>query len=293
VSVLVFGKNGQLARELSLAVAGRGDEWRFVGSGEADLRVPGAAGALVRTSAPALVVNAAAFTDVDGAESRSDEAFRINGTAAGEIANATAEVGAGLIHVSTDYVFDGSARKPIAEDAPVNPLGAYGRSKWKGEEAVRSANGRHAIIRTSWLVSPFGHNFLKTMLRLAKERDEIGVVDDQVGRPTVAADLAAAVVAIHDRWSDVEPDTYHLAGGGEPGSWADLAEEIMGASVKAGGDSAQIRPIASFYYPTPARRPAYSVLDCSRAERRLGITLSNWRQSVARTVERVLRSPQP
>lgn len=287
--VLVFGRNGQLARSLALA-ASRFPQLtlEFAGRSELDLAIPGSAAAFIADRRPELIVNCAAFTAVDEAESKVDEAFQLNAHAPGEIAMAAEGIGAGLIHVSTDYVFDGSSAEPYVEDAPADPINVYGRSKLAGERAVAGSGATHAIVRTSWLVSPVGHNFVRTMLRLAEERDEIAVVADQFGRPTEAGDLAEALLSMAGSWDMVCPGLFHIAGGGEPTSWADIAELVMERRRAQAGRSATIRRIASADYPTPARRPQRSVLDCRKAARELGIALPDWRRSLAALADRLM-----
>lgn len=287
--VLVIGREGQLARSLSAASPRfRQLALEFAGRPEIDLAVAGSAAAVIAERRPGLIVNCAAFTAVDEAERKVDEAFAVNGRAAGEIAVAAAEVGAGVIHVSTDYVFDGRSAKPYAETAPTNPVNVYGSSKLAGERAVAESGAAHAIVRTSWLVSPFGHNFVRTMLRLADERDEIAVVADQFGRPTAAGDLAEALLTMAASWDKVRPGLFHIAGGGEPASWADVAELVMARRRERNGRSATIRRIASTDYPTPAARPRRSVLDCRKAERELAIVLPDWRRSLAALTDRLM-----
>lgn len=266
--------------------------WKFVGRDGVDLLEPGAAACVIEALRPNVIVNTAAFTDVDGAESSPQDALRLNAEAAGEIARAARSAEAGIIHLSTDYVFDGTEQTPISEDTPTNPLSVYGATKLAGEEAVAAATSEHVIIRTSWIVSPFGRNFLKTMLRLAGDRDEIAVVADQFGRPTPANDLAAALYSIVHRWHAIEKGVYHLAGGGEPTSWAGFAEHIMAARRRVLGSAASIRPIPTKDYPVAAKRPQYSVLDGSKARRRLDVSLPDWKPGVDQIVERVLASTE-
>lgn len=223
--ILVFGQTGQVAREL----AARVPEALFLGRDAADLSDPDACAAALRAAAPSAVINAAAYTAVDRAEAEEDLATRINGAAPGAMAVAAAELGVPFVHISTDYVFDGAGTAPFAPDAPVGPLGAYGRSKLAGEEAVRAVGGVHAILRTSWVVSAHGGNFVKTMLRLGAERDSLSIVADQVGGPTAAGDIAAACLKIAARLA-ADPGksgTYHFAGAPDV-SWADFAREIFG-----------------------------------------------------------------
>jgi dTDP-4-dehydrorhamnose reductase len=289
MKILVIGRSGQLARSLAAAGA-RFPELalEFVGRPEIDLCVAGSTAALIDERSPELIINCAAFTAVDEAEGKADEAFQVNARAPGEIGLAAARAGAGLIHVSTDYVFDGSSADAYDEGAPTNPVNVYGHSKLAGERAIAESGATHAIVRTSWLVSPYGHNFVRTMLRLADERDEIAVVADQVGRPTEAGDLAEALLAMAASWAKVRPGVFHVAGGGEPASWADVAELVMARRRAHGGRSTTIRRIASAGYPTAAVRPQRSVLDCRKAERELAIALPDWRRSLAALADRLV-----
>lgn len=289
MNVLVIGRNGQLAQCLA-AVAVRFPTLKlnFAGRPDLDLAIPGSATAAIHQGNFDLVVNAAAYTQVDRAESEPDQAFCINASAAGEIGFAADRSGAGVIHISTDYVFDGRSGVPYDEEAPVNPLNVYGRSKLAGEDAIRADCPRHVIVRTSWLVSPFGQNFVQTMLRLSDERDEISVVADQFGRPTAVPELAAALLGIAERWNTVKFGTYNIAGGGDPASWADVADLVMDARRSVVSNAPVIRRIRTDEYPTAAERPRYSVLDCMKAQRYLGIASPDWRESVAKIARDVL-----
>ena len=285
--VLVTGLQSQLARSLQEKALVHPDiQLELAGRPQLELSEPGRAAAIIAERRPDVVINAAAYTMVDQAESEPELAFRINGDAAGEVAAAAREVGAKVIQISTDYVFDGNAAAPYTEDAPTAPLGVYGRSKLAGEEQVRAGNPDHLIVRTSWVYSPFGHNFVKTMLRLAADRNELRIVSDQKGCPTSALDLADALLATLSRVRDWGA-TYHLAAP-EPCSWADLASAVFEASRTAGGPSADVIPIPTAEYPTPARRPMYSVLDSGRFARDFGIRLPRWENSVADVVERLV-----
>lgn len=285
--VLLTGREGQVARSL-IEKATSMPELELVPAGrpEADLAAAGSVARVIRALVPDLVINAAAHTAVDLAEDELELAFRINAEAAGEAAAAAREVGAGIIQLSTDYVFDGSASEPYAEDAPTNPLSVYGRSKLAGEDAVRSANPEHIILRTAWIYSPFGRNFVRTMVGAARERNEVRVVDDQHGSPTSALDLAEAILAIAARWPAGSGATYHLAGSGTA-SWFDMAGEVMANCRRLGLPAAEVLPIRTADWPTRAVRPPFAVLDCARIERDLGLRLSDWRQSVAAVVERL------
>ncbi|MGQ3031182.1 MAG: dTDP-4-dehydrorhamnose reductase, partial [Ferrovibrionaceae bacterium] len=239
---------------------------------------PETATAVVAAMKPGVVVNAAAYTAVDKAESDADQAFLVNRDGPAALARAAAAVGAPLIHVSTDYVFDGTKDGAYTEDDPVAPVSVYGRSKEAGERAVREAAERHVILRTAWVYSPFGNNFVKTMLRLGAEREELRVVADQRGCPTAAADIAAAIVRLAG--ADHGWGTYHYSGAG-PTTWHGFAEAIFaGAAARGAKVPARVTAIGTADYPTPAVRPANSVLDCSRIDRVHGIVARNWREAL-------------
>lgn len=288
--ILVTGRDGQLARSLAeRSTSQPGLELQFAARPQSDLAVPGSVGAAIRDARPDLVVSAAAYTAVDKAEQEGDLAHRINAEAVGEIAQAAASVAAPVIHVSTDYVFGGTGNSPMREEEPIAPLGAYGQTKADGEAALRAGQGDHLILRTAWVYSPFGANFVKTMLRLSQDRDEIPVVADQVGSPTNALDLADVILALAARrlagdasgWGE----TYHAAGSGRA-SWADFAAEIMRLS----GSDTRIRPIATADFPTPAKRPAWSVLDGGKLHRQFGLALPHWRESLPAVVARLAKN---
>ena len=288
--ILLTGREGQVARSL-LKKALEWPELELIPAGrpEVELAEPGSIARVIRAVVPDLVINAAAFTAVDQAEDEPDLAFRINAEAAGEAAAAARELGAGIIQLSTDYVFDGQKSTPYTEDAATNPVSVYGRSKLAGEEAVRAANPEHVVLRTAWVYSPFGRNFVKTMAAAAHDRDVLNVVDDQFGSPTSALDLADAILAIAARWPAGSGRTYHLAGAGSA-NWYELATEVMAHCARLGLPTAEIRPITTADWPTKAVRPPYAVLDCSRIETDLDIRLPDWRPSVAATVERLATS---
>jgi dTDP-4-dehydrorhamnose reductase len=283
MKVLVTGRSGQLARSLAERVTAC--ELIAVGRPELDLEIPGSADAAIRRIGPDVVINTAAYTDVDRAEDEPDRAFQINAEGAREVAAACAALGVPIIQISTDYVFDGSLSGTYAEDAPVAPLGIYGRSKLAGEEQVRAANPRHMILRTAWVYSSFGRNFVKTMFDAAATRDELRVVADQRGSPTSALDLADALVQLAARW-DERGATYHLACAGEA-SWYELACEVMRCRERIGLPVARIEPIATSDWPTTAKRPPNSVLNSAKLERDFGFQLPDWRTSVAKVVERL------
>jgi len=267
MTILVFGAGGQVGRE---ALARGGESVVSARRAEADLGETGAAARLIARVRPAAVINAAAFTAVDRAESERALAFRVNAEAAGEIARAAADAGARLIHLSTDYVFDGSAAGPLAEDAPTGPLSAYGQSKLEGEQRVLGACPGAIVLRTSWVFAGHGANFVRTMLRLAAEKKPLRIVADQRGGPTPAGALADACLALARR--DGPGGIYHLQGAPAV-SWAEFAKAIFAAAAL----DATVEPIATANYPTPARRPLYTVLDCSKIARDYGIVQPDWR----------------
>jgi len=276
--LLITGSNGQLGTELTRQAGGH--EVLAADYQQLDITDAGAVKHCVDKLRPDVVINAAAYTAVDRAEEDRDAAFAVNREGPAHLAAACARLGIPLVHVSTDYVFDGSKRDAYVETDPVSPLGVYGASKLAGEEAVRKACAQHLILRTSWVFSAHGHNFVKTMLRVGAEREELGVVADQRGKPTAAAELARLILAVlpgaEGQWG-----TYHLAQP-EPTSWHGFAEAIF---AEAGAQGMQlrvrsVRPIASEEYPTPAKRPKNSVLDCAKFETTFGLPIRPWRESL-------------
>jgi dTDP-4-dehydrorhamnose reductase len=265
-------------------------ELEFAGRPELELAVEGSAAAAIDRFHPDVVINAAAYTAVDRAEDEPELVMRINAQGAREVAGAAAAIGATVIQLSTDYVFDGALDRAYREDDRTGPINVYGSSKLRGEEAVREANPRHLIVRTSWVVSPFGRNFAKAMVEAARSRDVLNVVDDQRGRPTSALDLADALLAILDRWAAGDTigqgRTYHVANAGEA-SWLELAREIMEECRRIGAPAAEVRSIASSEWPTRAQRPRNSVLDCGRFEEEIGWAMPDWRPSVRAIVRRL------
>jgi len=259
----------------------------FLARPEIDLTEPAGLAARIAAANPSLVINAAAYTAVDKAESEPETAHAINAVAPGEIARGAAAAGAPVIHVSTDYVFDGTMKRPYREDDPISPLGVYGRTKLAGEQRVAEANPHHVIVRTAWVYSAHGANFVKTMLRLGAERDELAIVSDQVGCPTSAEDLATAILAIADKILH-DPDAgdlgvTHVCGTGIA-SWYDLAAAVFAALPEGDGRKPRVRPILTEDYPTPATRPANSRLDTGRLERQFGFVMPNWVDSVRKVV---------
>lgn len=285
---LVIGRQGQL----STALEEIWPEAEFWGLDRADLTRPAEVEAAVAGSGARLVVNAAAYTAVDKAESEPDLAQLINADGAGAVARGAAAAGAAVVHVSTDYVFDGSKAGEWTEDDPVAPLGVYGRSKLAGERQVAAATPRHAILRTAWVYAPYGHNFVKTMLRLGAERDELRVVADQRGKPTSALDLADAIAAIAPRLAEAGPGDagfglFNYSGAGAT-HWAGFAEEIFRqAEGRLIAKAPRVTHIASAEYPTPATRPANSALDCGKFERVFGVRTVPWREALARVLDRL------
>lgn len=286
--ILVIGRTGQLARALGVSGAGRA-EMRFLGRETVDLTVPGQAARAIRAGRPDLVINATAFTGVDDAEARREAAFRINGTAVGEVAAAAAAADAALIHISTDYVFDGAKTGAYAETDPVNPVNVYGASKRAGETAALSENPRTVVLRTAWLYSPWGRNFVLTMLKLACGNRRLRIVDDQFGNPTSALDLADACMAIAPRLAATPPESplwglYHYAGRGTC-SWAGFAAGLFRQAARRGAPMPVIEPIAAAEYPTRAARPANSALDCAKFEVAFALETVPWPQALARVLE--------
>ena len=288
---LVTGQRGQLVTALAER-APEGIDVLTLGRPELDLADHASIADAFDGEAADIVINAAAYTAVDKAESEPDLAMRVNGAGAGLVADRARELGAPVIQISTDYVFDGALDRPYREEDATAPLGAYGRSKLAGEEAAMAANPRCAILRTAWVYSPFGANFVKTMLRLGETREEMRVVADQRGGPTNALDMADAIFAIALKMlAQPGPEDYgvfHLTGQGEA-TWAEFAGAIFTHAQAFGRKPVRVTPIATADYPTPARRPANSRLDGARLERVYGVRLPPWRESLGPVVERLLR----
>lgn len=281
MTILVFGKTGQVARELR-AVAPVMAPIIALGREEADLAVPGACATAIDHYAPTAVINAAAYTAVDRAEDEEELATQINGAAPAEMAIACAARNIPFVHLSTDYVFDGGSDAPWRPDDPVAPISAYGRSKLAGEQGVAVAGGRYAILRTSWVFSAHGQNFVKTMLRLGGERDQLRVVADQIGGPTPAASIARACLTIADQLANDrgKSGTYHFAGAPDV-SWAGFARAIFAQAALA----CDVADIGTADYPTPARRPANSRLDCSATQAVFGIKQPDWQGGLAAVLQ--------
>jgi dTDP-4-dehydrorhamnose reductase len=292
IKVLVTGTEGQVARALAERATGYPElDLIFAGRPHLDLLKPETIVRTVRQYAPDVVVSAAAYTAVDRAEVEADLAMRINCDAAGQLARSAKAMDAKLIHLSTDYVYDGVKRLPYFETDSVGPQTVYGRSKLAGELQVHAQHPDAIILRTAWVYSPFGRNFVKTMLDLARTRDQMSVVGDQRGNPTSANDIADAVLTIIERWSS-EPalgagECYHCAGSGEA-TWYDLARHIFETSRAIGGPFSEVTPISSSEWPTKAKRPRNSRLDCSKVLRDFAFQAANWRPSIDDVVLRLV-----
>ncbi len=293
--ILVTGREGQVVRALVKLASSRPELVVVpVGRPDFDLTSPVSPLALFQGFRPDLIVNAAAYTAVDQAETEPDEARAANSRGAGLAAAAAASLNVSIIQISTDYVFAGDGEHPYRETDPVGPAGVYGASKLAGERAVAEANPNHAILRTAWVYAAEGKNFVRTMLRLAKSRDEVGVVADQVGNPTSAADIAEGIIKVAFNLVQRPDDhalrgTFHMTAAGET-SWAGFAEAIFMEAERRGGPSAMVRPIATSDYPTPARRPANSRLDCRKLHQAHGVALPPWQDGLARCIETISMS---
>ncbi|MDX9881842.1 MAG: dTDP-4-dehydrorhamnose reductase [Prolixibacteraceae bacterium] len=278
--LLITGANGQLGSEIK-KVSGQFPELEFLFTDVAELDItnPEKVAAFFSENKPAFLINCAAYTAVDKAEADEETARLINATAVSILAEQSAKVNCRMIHISTDYVFDGKASQPYTEDAPVNPQSAYGRTKLEGEQLCMKNNPQSIIIRTAWLYSAFGNNFVKTMLRLGRERDELRIVADQIGNPTNAADLAHAILTIISSvvagQKPFETGIYHYSNEGIA-SWYDFTVAI----IKHAGLSCKVIPITTDEYPLPAPRPAYSVMDKSKIKRIFGIEIPHWKESL-------------
>jgi dTDP-4-dehydrorhamnose reductase len=292
----VVGERGQVAQALGRECAARGHTWQLAGRATADITDRDTLTATIKAFGPHLVINAAAYTAVDKAEDDARQAFLLNRDGAANVAAAAASVGAPLVHLSTDYVYDGAKPSPYVETDQPHPLGVYGASKLAGETAIAARGVNAVILRTSWLCSPNGNNFIKTMLRLASQRDEVGVVDDQWGAPTFAADLAHAIISIAESLLSSDDcagfaGVYHATGSGET-TWYRFARAIMQGSADRGGPSCGVRAITTPEYPTRAKRPANSRLDCSKLARTFGIHLPPWQSSLETCLDQLLTTSQ-
>ncbi len=291
VDLLLTGANGQVGWEI--ARRAKGATLRAFDRAGLDISQRDAVMAVVAATRPKVVINAGAYTAVDKAESERDAAFAINRDGPANLAEACANTGAMLVHISTDYVFDGTKTGAYVETDATSPLGVYGASKLAGEEAVRAGTPRHVILRTAWVHGIHGNNFVKTMLRLAKERDTLRVVDDQHGCPTFAGDLAEAILAIAQRAiaGTVPADghgTFHCVGAGET-TWCGFARKIVAEAAPHLGKQPKVDAIATADYPTPAKRPANSVLDCAKLARVYGLALRRWEDGLAEMLTGTLK----
>ncbi|CAN7470950.1 dTDP-4-dehydrorhamnose reductase [Phyllobacterium sp. LjRoot231] len=290
--IVVTGREGQVVRSLTeRAVHHSSIELIALGRPELDLARPETIVDAIHAARPDLVVSAAAYTAVDQAEDEPELAQAINAIGAGAVAQAAAEMGAPVIHLSTDYVFSGEGEKPYVETDPTGPRSAYGRSKLDGELAVGAANSRHLILRTAWVYSPFGKNFVKTMLTLAENRDTVSVVSDQWGNPTSALDIADGILHVADRLrTDSAFDAfgiYHLAGTGNT-NWSSFAREIFAASSQRGGPKAEVKDILTAEYPTKAMRPLNSRLSTDRFFGVFDWRAPKWNVSLASVIDKLV-----
>ncbi|MCW0375734.1 dTDP-4-dehydrorhamnose reductase [Xanthomonas sacchari] len=294
MSVLVFGGNGQVGQELLRALARQGPVVATTRSGQlpdgracerADFDQPQTLGELLDRLRPTAVVNAAAYTAVDRAEQDAEAAHRANAESPAAIAAWCAVQGVPLVHYSTDYVFDGQGTQPYPEDAPTAPLGVYGATKLAGEQAIRSSGAQHLIFRTAWVYAAHGNNFLRTMLRVGADRDELRVVADQVGTPTPAALISDVTARVLAQRTALPSGTWHLTATGET-TWHGFAEAIFAEAVAAGllPRAPRVLPITTAEYPTPAKRPAYSRLDVSRLQRDFALELPQWRDGLRQVI---------
>jgi dTDP-4-dehydrorhamnose reductase len=288
MKILVAGRNGQVARALAETVLQSGHKIVCLGRGDLDIRDAAAVGDAFERVHPDIAINAAAYTSVNAAEANEAEAFAVNATGAGNVAAEAARRGIAVIQISTDYVFDGAANAPYRIDAPAYPLNAYGRSKLAGEKLVAAANPRHVILRTQWVYSPWGENFLATMLRLAEEGREANVVNDQTGSPTSALDLARAILAVatgtaaSSRWG-----TYHFTNAGHT-TWHGFAEAIFSELRRRGKTVPNLNAVATADYPSAAQRPVFSVLDCAGIADDFGVVPRPWRDALGEVMQRVM-----
>jgi dTDP-4-dehydrorhamnose reductase len=289
MKILVLGSKGQLGQCLKDQLAITDHDVVYTSRGQIDIADFEVTKNKILEIAPDVVVNATAFTAVDKAEEEHQAADRINHLAVANIASICNRLDCWLIHVSTDYVFDGISEVPYKEDNPTNPQGVYGDSKLKGEVAIEASGCKYLIIRTAWVYSEYGNNFLKTMLRLGADRDELSIVGDQIGCPTYAQDIAKSIVSILSclDLKDSSSGIYHYCGD-EPCSWYDFARAIfLEAEVQGLKTPSYVKSITTADYPTPAIRPAYSVLDCSKIESCFDVTRSNWRDGIKVVIDRL------
>ncbi len=285
--ILVTGGNGQLGSELrELAQEFPSFEMVFTDVAELDITNAGAVQKIMQAEKPAYLINCAAYTAVDKAEAEPEMARKLNALAPGILATESFKAGCRMIHISTDYVFDGTNHTPYTEDEPANPASVYGRTKQEGEQFCLGNNPRSIIIRTAWLYSAFGNNFVKTMIRLGQERDQLGVIFDQVGTPTYAQDLARAILQIVAKTASGEKEfvagIYHFSNEGVC-SWYDFARAVL----EMYGIDCMVNPIHTIDYPTPAKRPHYSILDKSKIKTTFELQIPYWRNSLTKCIEKL------
>jgi dTDP-4-dehydrorhamnose reductase len=296
IRILVVGGAGQVGYELTRAAWPTGLTPEFVGRDRLDLAHTDAVKQTVRAIRPGIVINAAAFTAVDAAETNRDAAFAVNRDGPAALAEICQEIGAALIHYSTDYVYDGAKSGLYLEDDPISPMSVYGASKAAGDAAVAERLDRHVILRTSWVYAPIGHNFVKTMLRLGGERDELRIVDDQHGIPTAAADLARVAIAVGAALAAGRSDgfgTFHACGSGAATTWHGFACEIFRGAAERGAKTPRVvHPITTAEYPLPASRPKNSALDCDKIARTYGLAATPWRIALSSCLNELL-GPAP
>jgi dTDP-4-dehydrorhamnose reductase len=289
---LVTGQEGQVVRSLVERASLHQDvDVLPLGRPVLDLAQINTIEGAVRGAKPDVIVSAAAYTAVDHAETDEANAFAINAAAVGEIGRVAKALGIPIVHLSTDYVFDGEKSSAYVESDPVNPLGVYGRSKLEGERLLADSGADHAILRTAWVYSPYGKNFLRTILRVAETRDELNVVADQIGNPTSALDIADAVFKVADNLLASDDarlrGVFHMTGSGDA-SWAEFATEIFAQSAKSGGPTATVHSITTAEYPTPAKRPQNSRLNCGKLAAEHGVSMPDWQSSTSEVVRRLL-----
>lgn len=285
--IIVTGINGQLGQELRDVFSGAMQDYPvlYVGRSELDLSDPASMESFFARHQPAYFIHAAAYTAVDKAEQEKELAYTINATTSGEIARCCRLYGTRLIYISTDYVFNGNGTAPYTTDTPADPVNYYGYTKWKGEQLILAADPTALIIRTSWVFSAYGNNFVKTMLRLMKEREVVRVVNDQRGCPTYAADLAKAIEVMVMHWEkgNTHSGIYHFSNAGDI-TWYEFAVAIRDMA----GVSCKVEPIPSSEYPTPARRPGYSVLDTQKIQHDFGVHCRSWQEALQDCLQRMV-----
>ena len=279
--ILITGANGQLGSALNILFSHQADRFGIINAGHKDLDITDflKVQEYLRKTIPDYLINCAAYTAVDKAESEQNRAFDINEDGARNLAKASAALNIPIIHISTDFVFDGSSSTPLSEEDLCRPINVYGQSKYEGEKAVQAENDKHFIIRTSWLYSNFGSNFLKSISKLAKEKSSLNIVFDQIGTPTFADDLAEVIVKIIDSNAS-DYGIYHYSNEGVA-SWYDFAKEL----IELQGIQCDVRPILTSQYPTPAKRPAYSVLNKAKIKSTFGIDIPYWKESLRKCIE--------